>query len=350
MYSREFTKAPEQVVQNGKANFGTFNDVPPKINIRGMRAPYVGLPLPSIFTQLKIKSRLDFIFTNEKYIGVSEFYDYKLFGITELIFWVKDTNKKYVYHSITGPRRRLVTKKTYEGICASYKKSRYIKVSWTRKNKHLSMKFNVKGDSSKPSSSGYFFSPIDTPIHSNSLFVCPAPISARCNATWFATMNIQGQISVNGENEELSSGLAALMTRRAYLKRRNKTTTVWGLGKIKDKEIIFQIGFSNNDATDPDKYNSNILVVNGEKTALPSVLITHPFGYDKNWIIQDTESMVDLTFTPLSRNQRTLNMIVCRSFDTKIYGTFDGVLLTGKGEKITLKNFPGILDKNNIRM
>lgn len=350
MYFREFTEAPDSILYSGKAHFGTYDGVSSKIDITGMRAPYAGLPLPSILTQIKIKSRLNCIFTNEKYIAIEEFIDLKILGIVELIFWDKETGKKHVYYNVTLPRKRLIPKTTAKGNCASYKKSRYIKVLWGRNHQHMAIRFNVKGNSVRPNAKGSFFSPANSPMHTDSLFVCPAPISARCNATWFSTMNIQGQISINNDEGEVSSGLAAFFIKRAYLKRRNKNTTVWGLGQIKDKEIIFQVGNSNIDATDSDKYNSNILVVNGKKTALPSVYITHPFGYDNNWIIQDTESMVDLTFTPKSRNLRILNLIFFRLFDTKIYGTFEGVLLTADGEKIALRNFPGVLDKNNIRM
>lgn len=350
MYSRKFTEAPEQIINNGKACFGTFDGVSSKIDINGMRAPYAGLPLPSFLTQLKIKSRLAYIFSNEEYIGMTEFFDYKIFGIIELIFWNKTTGKKLVYHTFTSPRISLISKKTSEGISASYKKSRYIKVFWGRNHQHLAMKFNVKGDSARPSAKGSFFSPLNSSSHTDSLFVNPSPISSRCNATWVCTMNVQGNISLNNETSEPKPGLALLMSSRGYYKQRNKSTIAWGIGTVKNQEIIFQLGNSNLDSTDPDKYNSNILVVNGEKTALPSVVITHPFGYDKNWIIQDTENMVDLTFTPISRNERILNVIAFRSYTTKIYGTFEGVLLTAEGEKIILKNFPGIINKNNVRM
>ena len=92
------------------------------------------------------------------------------------------------------------------------------------------------------------------------------------------------------------------------------------------------------------------LVVDGKETALPPVYITHPFGFDKNWIIQDTESMVDLTFTPLSVNSRTLNLIALRTSYHTMYGTFEGVLLDSNGEKIILKNFPGLLYKGMLRL
>ena len=65
---------------------------------------------------------------------------------------------------------------------------------------------------------------------------------------------------------------------------------------------------------------------------------------------QDTESMIDLTFNPISTNTRTLNILVLRESYSVIYGTFEGVLLTKDGEKIVLKTLPGILHTDNLRL
>ena len=91
-------------------------------------------------------------------------------------------------------------------------------------------------------------------------------------------------------------------------------------------------------------------MVDGNATALPPVYMTHPFGISKEWVIQDTENMVDLTFTPASLNTRTVNIIALRTTYTNMFGHFDGVLLTKDGEKITLKHFPGILQKGMLRL
>lgn len=130
MYSRQFTEPPEHLVQNGKAHFGSFNGVSPKTDIRGMRAPYAGVPVPSIISNLRIKSRLEYIFSLKDFIGLSQFYDFKVIGLGEIIFWSKETGKKYVYHTIMPPRRRFVPVLTTRGICACYRKPRFMKISW----------------------------------------------------------------------------------------------------------------------------------------------------------------------------------------------------------------------------
>ena len=350
MYSRQFSEPPEHLVQNGKAHFGSFNGVSPKTDIRGMRAPYAGVPVPSTISNLRIKSRLDFVFSLNDYIGLSQFYDFKVIGLGEIIFWNKSTGKKYVYHTIMPSRRRFVPVLTTRGICACYRKSRYIKISWGRQHKHHALAFKVKGDSARPNAEGYMYSPMQDDMHTDALFVCPSPASSRCSATWFSSMNVSGHVAVNDKKTEDSNGLGMMILNRAYYKFHSKASCVYGIGNVKNKKIVFYLKTSNMDAADSDSYNCNVLVVDGKQTALPSVYMTHPFGIDKNWIIQDTESMVDLTFTPLSVNSRTLNLIALRTNYHTMYGTFEGVLLTTDGEKIILKNFPGMLYKGMLRL
>ena len=350
MYSRQFNEPPEYLVQNGKAHFGSFDGVSPKTDIRGMRAPYAGIPVPSIISNLRIKSRLEYIFSLQDFIGLSQFYDFKLIGLGEIIFWNKESGKKYVYHTIMPPRRRFVPVLTTRGICACYRKARFIKISWGRQHKHHALTFKVKGDNARPGAEGYMYSPLQDDMHTDTLSVCPSPASSRCSATWFSSMNIMGHISVNGEKAEDTSGLGMMILNRAYYKFHSKSTSAYGVGNIKGQNIVFYLTTSNMDAADSDSYNSNILVIDGKKTALPPVYMTHPFGIDKNWIIQDTESMVDLTFTPASVNSRNLNLIALRTSYYTMYGTFEGVLLTSDGEKVILKSFPGLLHKGMLRL
>lgn len=350
MYNREFSAAPEHIVHNGKAEFGSYSEVSPKIDIRGMRAPYAGIPLPSFISNLRIKSRLNYAFSLEKYIGIAQFIDFKVIGLGEICLWNKETGKKYVYHTIMAPRRRFVPVSTTRGICACYRKSRYIKISWGRKHQHHALSFKVKGDSARPNTEGYVYSPMIDDMHKDSLFVNPSPASSRCSATWLTTMKIQGQISINKEKVEESTGLAAMVLNRAYYKMHSSQDFSYGIGNVKGKNVVFTISTSNLDAADSDSYNCNALVVDGVETALPPVYMTHPFGISKQWIIQDTENMIDLTFTPVSLNSRTLNLIALRAAYTTMYGTFDGVLVTKDGEKITLKSFPGLLQKGMLRL
>lgn len=350
MYSRLFSEPPEHIVKKGKASFGSYKGVSPKTEIRGMYAPYAGIPLPAFISNLRIKSRLNFIFSLEKYCGFVEFFDFKVIGLAELIIWNKETSKKFVYHFIMPPRRRFIPTTTTRGICATYSDRRFIKVSWGRQHLHHAMTFKVHGDSVRPSIEGYIYSPKEDDIHTDFLFVNPSPASSRCSATWFASMSANGHIAIDGEEADDSNGLCAMSLNRTYYKFHSRSTFAWGIGDCNGKKIIFQIKNTEMDAADADNYNDNILIIDGKETALPSVLMTTPFGTDKKWIIQDTESMVDLSFTPQAVNHHVLNFIALRTENEVIYGTFEGVLLNSQGEKIQLKNLTGIITKGLLRL
>lgn len=345
-----FKAPPAAIVKKGKAAFGAYNDTTSELDIKGMKAPYAGVPLPVMISKLRIKSRLDYIFSTENYFGFTEFFDFKILGFARIIFWNKENGRRHAYFSFMGLRRRFIPHSTQYGSCTSYSKKRYIRVFWGKNHQQIAMRFNVKGDSARPDCSGGFFSSKYSEYHSDNLFVCPSPVSSRCSATWFTTMQIQGKMVINNEEADNSKGLAAMMVNRTYLKLHSISTLIWGLGTVKDKNIVFQLKNSNLDAVDSDSYNDNILIVDGKPTALPPVYMTHPFGTDKDWIIQDTENMVDLTFTPQSIDSNTRNFIVIRTAYTSIYGNFSGVLLDSDGNRITLKNFPGVINRNLVRL
>ena len=92
------------------------------------------------------------------------------------------------------------------------------------------------------------------------------------------------------------------------------------------------------------------MVVDGKTTFLPSVLMTHSFGINKDWIIQDTENMVDLTFTPISRCGKSFHLIFFNTRSNTIYGTFEGTLMDQDGQKIVLKDFAGIATSKMMRI
>ena len=350
MYSRSFDAPPVRIVEYGKAHFGTYAGVSPRFDIKGMRAPYAGIPLPSIISDIRIKSRLNYYFSIEKYIGLVEFFDFKIIGLAEICFWDKTNGKKYVYHSIMPTRRRFIPKSTDKGICASYKKSRYIKISWEKEHASKSMRFHVKHNSGWPDSEGWFHSIREDSMRDDMSFVCPSPTTSRCWAMWLSTMKINGHLAIKGAEPDNSSGLALMTMNRFYSKTLSKSIRACGMGNVAGKDIIFYMTTTTSDAADPDKYNSNVLEIDGQKTALPSVVATHPFGLNKKWIIQDTESMIDLTFTPASVYWRSLNLIALRSANWHIYGTFEGVLLDKDGNKIQLKSFPGMLTRASMRV
>lgn len=355
MYSRPLNKSPEKIVQNGKINFGSFQGVSDFLDIRGVKAPFAGIPIPKLFSNFRIKSKITYTFCYDKFAGLIEFFDDKTFGLAEVIVWNRETNQRYAYHTFMGPRRRFVPTNTTEASVTSFSKKRYIKISWNRKRGTLRLSFTMKGDKFKPAMKGKFVSAFTEDKSSETLFVNPAPTTQRCSATWFVPLSTNGGIGTAEHRKQITSlpesdGIGIMYVSRTYLKAHSTSEIAFGLLEQDGKKICFSFSCTSQDSLDDDSFNKNLLSVDGNTTAMPPVKITHPFGIGKNWIIQDTENMVDLTFTPLSVSSRTVNIILMRNHESTVYGTFEGTLLTKDGEKIALKNCPGIIKKTTLRL
>lgn len=356
LYSRNISSAPEKIIHNGKINFGVFDGCPKKLDIRGVRGPFTGTPLPVFITNLRIQSSLMFFFNIGQYIGTVDFFDHKIFGFADVSFWNKETGRKYAYRSFMGPRRRFVPHNMETGYCVSFGRRRYIRISWDHKHDRFSVIFNLRGDSSRPSASAAFISHYSNPNVKELFSVVPFPSKRRCFANYIASLQIHGSLSLEKTVKsdavimEDMNGSSLFCVNRAYYNYHAESEFIIGAGEIDGKKISFQIFTSQENAVDSENLNRNVLCVDGQETLLPPVKITHPFGIARKWVIQDFENMVDLTFIPSSDVHRDISFFVLRNQLTTIYGTFEGVIKTKAEKDIVLHSFCGIAKNQIIRM
>jgi hypothetical protein len=130
-----------------------------------------------------------------------------------------------------------------------------------------------------------------------------------------------------------------------------RMSSVWCTGAGRDSEGR-RIGFSlaENQARDAFKNNENALWVGGKLTPLPPVRITMPRGIESDWVIQDLEGMVDMTFSPKKMSRAAANLVVTRaSYETPL-GYFNGILLNSEGGRISVRNIWGMGEKLYIRV
>lgn len=355
MYTRNLDVCPEKLVSHGKCVFGAFEAHPKRLDIRGISRAYLDLPIPKFLTNLRINSRLTFFFNDEEYIGSIDFFDAKIFGLVQVVFWNKSTKQRYFYRSVMGPKKRLVPHSMEKAATSSFKKSRFVRISWDRSQNKMSVKFNLKGNSVLPSVEGKIRTTFPESTENELTLVLPAPTLRRGSARYYGAFPLTGNLVFTQKNDEpkkisLTNGLSFLDINRTYMKFVNQTEFLTGLGYINGREISFRIETGSQDSVDGDKYNGNALFFDNKKTLLPPVVITHTYGIMKTWNIQDTENMIDLTFSPISVDNSIVNAIMFRANYNTIYGTFSGVLMTSEGEKINVNRLPGLAKKSFIRL
>lgn len=356
MYSRTVTEPPEQIVQNGKCVFGTFSGYPDRLDVRNVNAPFGGVPFPHFLTNFRIKSSLMFMFNIGPYIGLVEFFDQKIFGYAEVVFWNKENGRKIAYRSFMGPRRRFIPHEMIAGYCSSFSKKRYIRISWDHERDRISLIFNMTGDSARPSANAAFLANYSNPNACEMTAVVPAPTKSRCNASYVCTAAIHGSLSLDKTKRseampmEKTDGIMLVNINRSYYNFASACEIVMAAGMVGGKHVSFKIVMQREESVDIENINENFLFVDGHCTPLPPVVITHSFGLSENWVIQDTVNMVDLTFTPKSNHFRDTTLVIARTQVYTIFGTFEGVLKTKDNEDIVLHNFEGLVRKQMLRL
>jgi hypothetical protein len=101
---------------------------------------------------------------------------------------------------------------------------------------------------------------------------------------------------------------------------------------------------------DSNRDNENGFWLDGRLTLLPWVKITQTGDGMAEWVIQDTEGMVDLTFTPLEPLQASFNLILTKSHYFTPLGKFNGMLRAADGEKFRIANVWGTVEQLYLRV
>lgn len=350
MYTREMGPAPDYPVKNGKACFGSFNGAFGHFDIRGMKRPFGDLPLPVSFTNLRIMETLRFLFCDSENIGEIEIFNSSFFGFMETTLWNRKTGRRIAYRRIIPPGLTRIPRSFLNSVTACRSHRRYVRIHSRMQKSLIHVDFDFLGDSVRPPCEGRLEMNPSEHEGGECSFLVPYEVRRRCQGSYMATGPLHGWISTGYDDRQISAdlGVGFFDVRKTYLPLRSKSSTLVGMGRINGKLVSFHL--ANSLSRDDYRYNDNVLFIDGRAWPLPPVKITRPWGVTGDWIIQDTESMIDLVFTPISDSSRALSALIVRTMYHTVYGAFDGVLLTGEGERVVLKNFPGIGKKVLLRI
>ncbi|MGL4982224.1 MAG: DUF2804 domain-containing protein [Treponemataceae bacterium] len=349
LYTRKFISTPKNIIKYHQPAFGTFKEPFSKLDIKGLKSPFGGIPLPLFLTNLRITASTSFAFSTENYFGTIDIFDAKFFALSDLVIWNAQTQKKYVFRKMFFPRKRLIPLSLEKGVCTNHNSKQYFRLEWNRELGELLVLINFEKTAVRPKINLSFSINLHDAKTGSLMSVLPALVTRRCFASFQTTGGITGFVDIEGARIP-QQGVAFFEINRLYTTLRTKIKVVIGEGLVNGKQVSFKLSATSFSASDELTYNDNALFVDGKTWPLPPVRITSFQGISKPWVIQDTESMVDLTFTPLSVSSHKLSaFFVHRNFHL-LYGTFEGVLLTSEGESLFIKSFTGIAKHLRYRL
>ncbi|ULQ58814.1 DUF2804 domain-containing protein [Brucepastera parasyntrophica] len=350
MYKREITPPPDAPVKDGKAQFGTFSGPFKNFDIRGLKHPFGSLPIPQFLTNFRVRGMVRFLFCSEENIGEIELFMGGFFGFMETTLWNRRTKKRIAYRRMLAPRSIRMPHNLFKSIIACRSHSRFVRINMRLYKKVIHADFDFLGSDIRPPCEARLAMNLDGPGTAEIATVVPYEIKRRCKASYKVTAPLHGRMTTFYDDYNLSeqTSVGFFEITEAYLSLRTKLSMLNGFGMLDGKVVSFSL--SNSTSRDDYRYNENVLFVDGKAYPLPPVKITRPYGVEGQWIIQDTESMIDLVFTPVSDSPRKLSIVILRTDYHTVYGTFEGVLLTGDNKKIVLKDYPGIGKKILLRI
>jgi hypothetical protein len=350
LYTREVQPAPEYPVKDGVPHFGTYSGPFTFFDIRGMNRPFGDMPLPLILTDLRIMETLRFVFCDTDTIGEIELFDGRYFTFMEAIIWNRKTGQKNDYRRLFPPRTIRFPRSFGYSTMSCRSRSRYVRILTRLQKKLIHVDYDFLGSGDRPPSHGRLEMNLADKGFADMSCVIPYGVKRRCLASYQAVAPLHGWLGTAYQDHQVQKeeALGFFDVRKAYFGLRTKISKLIGLARIDGRVVSFQLG--NSVYHDDYTYNDNVLFLDGQAWPLPPVKVTRPYGVEGNWFIQDTESMVDLVFTPVSDMPRKLSAFVLRTDYHTVYGTFEGTLLAGNGEKVSLRAFPGIGKKILLRI
>jgi hypothetical protein len=166
-----------------------------------------------------------------------------------------------------------------------------------------------------------------------------------------ALLPFEGELEVFGETHRFkgTGSMGILDDHKGYYPFSLHSDRVVGFGlDAKKRRVGFALAQSH--AKDPCRYNENCIWIGNKVWPLPSLRVTRAMGHEGNWVIQDTEGLVDLVFMPEVHNDMAFHYGLFESDYHGPFGTFKGFVKNGEGDTIEAERLFGVGEQRYLRV
>lgn len=166
----------------------------------------------------------------------------------------------------------------------------------------------------------------------------------------------KGYLMLNGERYETDDFTTAIVDdHRGYYPRRTHYDWLSSMGyyNLGGKNQYFAFNLTQNQSTNPEEYNENLLWFEGATSLLPPVTFTqNSKSIDYNgsalWHVEDEYDMVNLTFHVEGMNPMVFHSPLIKVDYFFAFGTLDGYLRDEKGKQYFLNGYMGMGEDKSL--
>lgn len=361
---RRAVPTPESMVdENGICAFGTFDKEFEKMDLVKLKKP---TSLPNCFNRLKLTlwEATEVHLKNGVLLAVV--CDMGIFGKTLNVFYDKRTKKVYCWDTNLKSKDTVIAPNLINGAVAEGKTPvshvRYVNDFQDGKC-HLKGQHTGKCLITVPQKDKTIVAAIkenygEATIEYDFTLTrlskpCVASIPFGKNRPLYSQKDFfkaEGRLVIKGEEMLTDEDSAAIVDdHRGYYPRRAHYDWVTTMGKcnVDGAEKWLAFNLTRNQSIDQEKYNENILWLEGKTSILPPITFTrNPESKDfkdySEWIVKDEHDMVNLNFKVYNMNPMIMHALVVNIDYYVAYGELEGYIRDEDGKKYVLDGMLGM--------
>jgi hypothetical protein len=345
---RGFDPAPDSIVQGGEFALGRYGTPFRRANMLDVHRPF-HYPIPRLVKDWRLKEWQAYQFGDARWFFFASLYNAKICSLVLFIAYDRERKKKYLIRRFV-PGSIFHFPESLSGSDVFYRGSRILLDSDCDFDSGAVQLTVVRGSRS-PSGrfSGRFRFACGPKSAAPSVVCLPLGMNRAMYSTKIL-MPMEGEFSAGGENYRFEgpASMGILDDHKGFYPYRLRYDWVTGFGAdAKGRRVGFNL--TDNQVRDQVRYNENCMWINNKVWPLPPVKMTRPQGSAGDWIIQDTEGMVDLVFVPELANDLRFNLGIVESDYSGPLGSFRGFVRNGEGSKIRAELLYGAGEKEFLR-
>jgi len=349
MYTRDIMPPIASPVEDGNPVIGTWDRAFDTVNLQEIRKPY-RFPLPRWARDWRIKEWQSFSAYNDYYALEALFCNVKMYRMAQVMLYDRENGQNFIFRKVKpGTGWRLPSSLANSSVDSHSSRFFFRIHSWLDADT-VKLDINIEATRKRPSLT------VHLAYNASNKDVTPMAVSLgftkrRSMYAYKVNTPIHGDMVFGGKHITLKQNSCSgfFCDYKGYFPYRMQSKFCSAVG-FDEENRRFGFHVAENQTRETNKNNENALWVDGKLTLLPPVLITMPGGPEAQWVIQDVEGMVDLTFTPINLSRSGVKIILTRADFFSPLGYYNGVLVNSGGEKIQIKNLLGLGEKLYLRV
>ena len=349
MYTREILPPISSPIEDGNPLYGTWNRAFENVDLLEIRKPY-RYPLPRWVRYSRIKEWEWFSAQDNSFLLEAVFFNVKFFRMFQVLLYDKENGEKFVFRKVMPFSGKQLPSSLANTSIDNFSSNFYFRIhSWLDADT-IKLDINIEEGRRRPSLTAHLA------YNVSSQDVTPIAVSLgiterRSMCAYKTLAPVRGDIVFGGRHFNMKQdGCSGFFCDyKGFFPYRMHSTTCAAAGFDEEKRR-FGFHIAENQTRESNKNNENALWLNGQLTPLPPVRITMPNDPEADWVIQDVEGMVDLTFTPKEQNRSLMELLIANAELNAPLGYYNGVLVTAAGEQIQIKNLFGSGEKLYLRV